>query len=65
VIGFTNGIAVLIASTFGLQIDKVPGEFWLRLETIAANFRTLSRRRDEHGPSPLHPLDSPFRRQNR
>src|SRR6187200_3031513 len=32
VIGFTNGIAVLIASTqikdfFGLQIEKVPGEF--------------------------------------
>ena len=32
VIGFTNGIAVLIASTqikdfFGLQIDKVPGDF--------------------------------------
>jgi SulP family sulfate permease len=35
VIGFTNGIAVLIASTqikdfFGLKIDKIPGEFWLR-----------------------------------
>src|ERR1700690_2335253 len=34
VIGFTNGIAVLIASTqikdfFGLSISKVPGEFWL------------------------------------
>ena len=34
VIGFTNGIAVLIASTqikdfFGLKMDKVPGEFWL------------------------------------
>ena len=47
VIGFTNGIAVLIASTqikdfFGLKIDKVPGEFWLRMETIAANFHTLS-----------------------
>jgi sulfate permease, SulP family len=43
VIGFTNGIAVLIASTqikdfFGLTIAKVPGEFWLRMETIAATF---------------------------
>jgi SulP family sulfate permease len=47
VIGFTNGIAVLIASTqvkdfFGLHIDKVPGVFWLRMETLGANFRTLS-----------------------
>src|SRR5271167_767359 len=47
VIGFTNGIAVLIASTqikdlFGLRIDKVPGVFWLRMESIAANFHTLS-----------------------
>jgi sulfate permease, SulP family len=47
VIGFTNGIAVLIASTqikdfFGLTLSKVPGEFWLRMEAIAANFHTLS-----------------------
>jgi SulP family sulfate permease len=47
VIGFTNGIAVLIASTqikdfFGLLIDKVPGEFWLRMEAMAANFHTIS-----------------------
>ena len=47
VIGFTNGIAVLIASTqikdfFGLQIDRVPGEFLHRLETLAANFGTLN-----------------------
>ncbi len=47
VIGFTNGIAVLIASTqikdfFGLHISKVPGEFWLRMESFAANFHTLS-----------------------
>jgi SulP family sulfate permease len=47
VVGFTNGIAVLIASTqlkdfFGLHIDKVPGVFWLRIEAIAGNFRTLS-----------------------
>jgi SulP family sulfate permease len=47
VIGFTNGIAILIASTqvkdfFGLQIDKTPGVFWLRMETLATHFRTLS-----------------------
>jgi SulP family sulfate permease len=47
VIGFTNGIAVLIASTqikdfFGLSLEKVPGEFWLRMEALAANFHTLS-----------------------
>ena len=40
VIGFTNGIAVLIASTqikdfFGLHVDKVPGEFWLRIKALA------------------------------
>ena len=47
VIGFTNGIAVLIASTqvkdfFGLQLDKVPGVFWLRMEALARSFHTLS-----------------------
>ena len=47
VIGFTNGIAVLIASTqikdfFGLQLDKVPGVFWLRVEALARSFHTLS-----------------------
>ena len=47
VIGFTNGIAVLIASTqvkdfFGLHLDKVPGVFWLRMEALAANFHSLS-----------------------
>src|SRR5215471_18151841 len=47
VIGFTNGIAVLIASTqvkdfFGLHLDKVPGVFWLRLEALARSFHTLS-----------------------
>jgi len=47
VIGFTNGIAVLIASTqikdfFGLQIDKVPGEFIGRMEAIVAHWGTLS-----------------------
>ncbi len=47
VIGFTNGIAILIASTqvkdfFGLQLDKVPGVFWLRLEAFATHFKTLN-----------------------
>ncbi len=47
VIGFTNGIAVLIASTqikdfFGLTISHVPGDFIGRLEAIAANWSTLS-----------------------
>jgi len=47
VIGFTNGIAILIASTqvkdfFGLHLDKVPGVFWLRMEALAKSFHTLS-----------------------
>jgi sulfate permease, SulP family len=47
IVGFTNGIAVLIASTqikdfFGLTIDKVPGEFVGRMETIATHFDTIS-----------------------
>jgi sulfate permease, SulP family len=47
VIGFTNGIAVLIASTqikdfFGLNIEKVPGEFLGRVETLAAHAHTAS-----------------------
>ena len=47
VIGFTNGIAVLIASTqikdfFGLRLEKVPGEFWRRMEAIADSFPTWS-----------------------
>src|SRR5579862_3475834 len=47
VIGFTNGIAVLIASTqvkdfFGLRLEKVPGVFWLRAEALGANFHTLT-----------------------
>jgi len=47
VIGFTNGIAILIASTqvkdfFGLQMDKVPGVFLQRLEAFATHFRTLN-----------------------
>ncbi|HWA83545.1 MAG TPA: solute carrier family 23 protein, partial [Fimbriimonadaceae bacterium] len=47
VIGFTNGIAVLIASTqikdfFGLKVDKVPGEFGGRMVTLAEHLQTLS-----------------------
>lgn len=47
VIGFTNGIAVLIASTqvkdfFGLHLDKVPGVFWLRMQALAQKFHTIS-----------------------
>src|SRR5947209_8352576 len=47
VVGFTNGIAILIASTqikdfFGLKIDSVPGDFWGRMTAIARNFHTLS-----------------------
>jgi len=47
VIGFTNGIAVLIASTqvkdfFGLRLDNVPGVFSRRAAALAENFHTLS-----------------------
>src|SRR6059036_3265667 len=47
VIGFTNGIAVLIASTqvkdfFGLHLEKVPGEFWLRMKALVASSPTWS-----------------------
>ena len=47
IVGFTNGIAVLIASTqikdfFGLTIDRVPGEFIGRIEALASHFNTIS-----------------------
>ena len=47
VIGFTNGIAVLIASTqikdfLGLRIDRVPGDFLGRLRSIAEHWGTVS-----------------------
>src|SRR5690242_20603689 len=47
VLGFTNGIAVLIASTqirdfFGLQMSSVPGEFIARMRELARHFGTLS-----------------------
>ncbi|MGB7220314.1 MAG: SulP family inorganic anion transporter [Vicinamibacterales bacterium] len=47
VVGFTNGIAVLIASTqirdlLGLQVDQVPSEFVPRLEALATRAGTWS-----------------------
>ena len=47
VLGFTNGIALLIASTqikdfFGLKIDKVPSEFFERGEALVTHFGTFS-----------------------
>jgi SulP family sulfate permease len=47
VVGFTNGIALVIASTqlkdfFGLKIEHVPGDFLGRLQAVAHNFRTIS-----------------------
>jgi SulP family sulfate permease len=47
VIGFTNGIALLIASTqikdfFGLTMTGNPSEFFNRMRAVAADFHTLS-----------------------
>ena len=47
VVGFTNGIAVLIASTqirdfFGLQLDQVPGEFGPRMAALTQHASTWS-----------------------
>jgi SulP family sulfate permease len=47
VVGFTNGIAILIASTqirdfFGLRMEHVPGDFFHRMGAIAQNFYTLN-----------------------
>ena len=49
VIGFTNGIALLIASTqikdfFGLKVGEVPSEFLARLKTLGVYFHTLDTR---------------------
>jgi SulP family sulfate permease len=46
VIGFTNGIAQLIASTqikdfFGLKVNEVPSEFLPRMRVLAEHFLTL------------------------
>jgi SulP family sulfate permease len=47
IIGFTNGIAILIASTqikdfFGLRVEHVPGDFIGRLSALGAHAATLS-----------------------
>lgn len=47
VVGFTNGIAVLIASTqlrdfFGLRMDSMPSEFLPRMRLVIEQFPTLS-----------------------
>src|SRR5580700_2777931 len=46
VIGFTNGIALLIAATqikdfFGLKVDHVPSEFFARMNVLGAHFSAL------------------------
>jgi len=47
VVGFTNGIAILIASTqirdfFGIRMEHVPGDFFHRMGALAENFYTLN-----------------------
>lgn len=47
VVGFTNGIAVIIASTqikdfFGIKVEKVPGDFLSRMEVLGRNFKSFS-----------------------
>jgi sulfate permease, SulP family len=47
VVGFTNGIAILIASTqvkdfFGLRVANVPSAFLARMETLGTDFGTIS-----------------------
>lgn len=47
IVGFTNGIAVLIASTqiqdfFGLEVKKVPGDFLGRLTVLTTQLHTVS-----------------------
>jgi sulfate permease, SulP family len=47
VVGFTNGIAILIASTqirdfFGLKMDQVPGDFFHRMVAFARAWNTFS-----------------------
>src|SRR5689334_24833110 len=47
VVGFTNGIAILIASTqvrdlFGLRMDHVPGDFFHRMAALGRAFPTLN-----------------------
>src|SRR6201993_3252581 len=47
IVGFTNGIAMLIASTqirdlFGLRMDHVPGDFFHRMQAFAHAANTIS-----------------------
>jgi SulP family sulfate permease len=47
VVGFTNGIAILIASTqirdlFGLKMDRVPGDFFHRMQAFGQAWNTFS-----------------------
>src|SRR5580693_4978602 len=47
IIGFTNGIAILIASTqirdfFGLKMDRVPGDFFHRMVAFGQAWNTFS-----------------------
>src|SRR4051794_29995750 len=47
IVGFTNGIAVLIASTqlrdfFGIQLAAVPGAFWPRMVALAEHAGSFS-----------------------
>src|SRR5262249_16388366 len=47
VVGFTNGIAILIASTqvrdfFGLRLDSVPGDFFSRMVALGRAFPTFN-----------------------
>src|SRR5438445_6434637 len=47
IVGFTNGIAILIASTqirdlFGLRMDHVPGDFFHRMMAFANAWNTFS-----------------------
>ncbi len=47
IIGFTNGIAILIASTqirdfFGLKMDHVPGDFFHRMRAYGQSWHTIS-----------------------
>lgn len=47
VIGFTNGIAVLIALSqmkdfFGLRIEKMPGDFFAQIQTLSANAHSFN-----------------------
>jgi len=47
IIGFTNGIAMLIVSTqirdfFGLRMDHVPGDFFHRMKAYAQAWNTIS-----------------------